>query len=55
MKFDFVANLPMSLTVKEFSKNRLTFWEVMGKSLVSCSFFETQCIWCEKNKAIVDV
>ena len=42
MKFDFVANLPMSLSVKIF-ENRLTFGEVMGKSLVSC-FFETQCI-----------
>ena len=36
-----VTNLPVSLRVKEF-ENRLTFGEVMGKSLVSC-FFETQC------------
>ena len=42
VKFDFVANLPMNLSVKIF-ENRLTFGEVMGKSLVSC-FFETQCI-----------
>ena len=35
MKFDFVANLPVSLPVKKF-ENRLTFGEVMGKSLVSC-------------------
>ena len=41
-KYDFVANLPASLPVKNF-ENRLTFAEVMGKSLVSC-FFETQCI-----------
>ena len=41
-KYEFVANLPMSLPVKNF-ENRLTFVEVMGKSLVSC-FFETQCI-----------
>ena len=40
-KYDFVANLPMSLPVKKF-ENRLTFGEVMGKSLVSC-FSETQC------------
>jgi len=32
-KYQFVANLPVSLPVKE---NRLTFGEVMGKSLVSC-------------------
>ena len=34
-KCEFVANLPLSLPVKEL-ENRLTFGEVMGKSLVSC-------------------
>ena len=38
-KYELVANLLASLPVKEFW-NRLTFGEVMGKSLVSC-FFET--------------
>ena len=42
VKVDFVANLPVSLPVKKKFENRLTFGEVMGKSLVSC-FFETQC------------
>ena len=41
-KYKLVANLPVSLPVKNF-ENRLTFGEVMGKSLMSC-FFETQCI-----------
>jgi len=41
-KYELVANLPVSLPVKKIA-NRLTFGEVMGKSLVSC-FFETQCI-----------
>ena len=41
-KYELVANLPVSLPVKKI-ENRLTFGEVMGKSLVSC-FFETQCI-----------
>ena len=36
-KYELVANLPASLPVKEF-ENRLTFREVMGKSLVSCFF-----------------
>ena len=36
-KYEFVANLPVSLPVKE-CENRLTFGEVMGKSLVSCFF-----------------
>jgi len=34
---EFVANLPLSLTVK--SENRLIFREVMGKSLACCCFF----------------
>jgi len=38
LKYDFVANLPLSLPVKEFQKNRLTFGEVMCKSSVSCFF-----------------
>jgi len=37
VKFDFVANLQMSLSVKIF-ENWLTFGEDMGKSLVSCFF-----------------
>ena len=36
-KYEFVANLPVSLPVKNF-ENRLTFGEVMGKNLVSCFF-----------------
>ena len=35
-KYEFVANLPASLPEKFFFENRLTFGEVMGKSLVSC-------------------
>ena len=34
-KYGFVANLPLSKPVKE-CENRLTFGEIMGKSLVSC-------------------
>ena len=34
-KYAFVANLPLSLSVKNF-ENRSTFGEVMVKSLVSC-------------------
>ena len=40
-KYALVANLPVSLPVKDF-ENRLTSGVVMGKSSVSC-FFETQC------------
>ena len=39
---DFVANLPVSLMVKELFENRLISGEVMGKSLVSC-FFDSRC------------
>ena len=39
-KYD-VANLPLSLSVKEF-KNQLIFGEVMGMSLVSW-FFDSWC------------
>ena len=42
-KYEFVANLSVSLSVKNV-QNRLTFWEVMGKSLVSC-FFDSQCMY----------
>jgi len=37
-KYDFVKILPLSLSAKEFLsfENRLTFGEVMSKSLVSC-------------------
>jgi len=34
-KYAFVANLPLSLSVKNF-ENRSTFGEVMVKSLLSC-------------------
>jgi len=34
-KYEFLANLPVSLSVKNF-ENWLIFGEVMGKSLVSC-------------------
>jgi len=39
-KYDFVEILPLSLSAKEFLsfENRLTFGEVMSKSLVSCFF-----------------
>jgi len=30
-KYEFVANLPLSLPVKSFFENWLTFEEVMGK------------------------
>jgi len=36
-KYQFVANLPPSLSSKDF-ENRLTFGEVMGKGVVSCFF-----------------
>ena len=36
-KYELVANLPVSQPWKNF-ENRLTFGEVMGKSLVSCFF-----------------
>ena len=42
-KYELVATLPVSQPVKEFFLNRLTFGEVMGKSLVPC-FSETQCM-----------
>jgi len=34
-KYVFVANLPVSLSAKEFRES-VTFGEVMGKSLMSC-------------------
>ena len=40
-KHDFVANLPLSLSVKKKLANRLAN-EVMGKSLMS-RFFDSQC------------
>jgi len=42
-KYAIVANLPLSLSVKKI-ENRLTFGEVMGKSLVSC--FLTHSVLC---------
>ena len=41
LKYDFVANLRASLSVKKVRK-WLTFDEVMGSSLVSC-FFDSGC------------
>ena len=38
---EFVANLPLSLPVKEFWKS-INIWVSYGKSLVSC-FFDSQC------------
>ena len=43
-KYGFVANLPMSLSVKNF-ENRLIFGEVMGKSLVSWFFLTHGVQW----------
>jgi len=40
-KHEFVANLLPSRVVKNF-ENRITFSEVMAKSLVSC-FFDSRC------------
>ena len=37
-KYDFVANLPLSLPAKVNFENRLTFGEVVGKSLMCCFF-----------------
>jgi len=37
-KYDFVANLPLSLPSKVNFENRLTFGEVVGKSLMCCFF-----------------
>ena len=39
----------MSLPVNEF-ENRLTFEEVMGKSLVSCFFWDT--VYIEPNQPV---
>jgi len=35
-KYEFVANLPISLSAKKYGKNRFLFGEVMGKNLMSC-------------------
>jgi len=40
-KYEFVANLPLSLPAKEILKS-VNIWEAMGKSLVSC-FFDSWC------------
>jgi len=40
-KYEFVADLPLSLSAKEFRK-WLTLGEVIGKSLMSC-FFDSRC------------
>ena len=37
LKYEFITNLPSTLTVKNV-ENRLTFGEVMDKSIVSCFF-----------------
>ena len=42
VEYELVANLPVSQPVKNF-ENRLTFGEVMGKSLVSC-FLLRHCV-----------
>jgi len=46
-KQEFVANLVLSLTVKK-NENRLTFGEVIDKSLWSC-FFLTQSVVLKKQ------
>ena len=42
-KYELVAKFTSESTGEKIFENRLTFGEVMGKSLVSCFFFETQC------------
>ena len=41
-KYDFVANLPVSLSVKKFRKS-VNIWRSYGQEF-SVLFFETQCI-----------
>jgi len=40
-KYEFVANLPQSLPIKEFWKS-VNIWESYGKRWVSC-FFDSEC------------
>ena len=47
-KYAFIANLPLRLSVKKF-ENRLTFGEVMGKSLVSC-FLTHSVVYYQSGK-----
>ena len=42
-KYEFVANLPMSLPVKEFWKS-VNIWGSYGQQFSVLFFFETQCI-----------
>ena len=46
-KYVFVANLPVSLSAKEFRES-VTFGEVMGKSLMSC-FFDSRCSYLQNT------
>jgi len=52
-KHAFIENLLLSLSVKIFFENRLTFGEVMAKSLVSCFFVTHNVVhwqgWFYKN------
>jgi len=50
VKLDFVANLPVSLSVKEFWKP-VNIWVGNGQEF-GVLFFETQCIWvCRSSRS----
>jgi len=51
-KYDFVANLPLSLPSKVNFENRLTFGEVVGKSLMCC--FLTHGVYALTTRIIVE-
>ena len=52
MKFDFVANLPVSLPVKEFWKS-VNILGSYGQEFGVLFFSETQCMFaCSTNKAL---
>ena len=41
---DFIANLPLTLQLKEFWKS-VNIWQSYRISIVGC-FFDSQCMWC---------
>ena len=45
-KYEFVANLPVSLPVKEFRKS-VNVWGSYGQEFSVLFFFETQCTYCQ--------
>jgi len=49
-KYDLLQIYPWTSNWRDF-QNRLTFGEVMGKSLVYC-FFDSRCIWWKKRSAV---